>query len=145
MSALADFRDYVAGVCQTATGITIVPGRFNGPLQGFDKGCAYMIGKAEDTTDVAQVRYEVRVRLFKDIQPFDGDDPEDKPRDDSALVALAELCEVAASASGVDETAGDSVWYYRLTEYEVNLDQYGVEMAFMAYADNKFAVLDPMP
>lgn len=140
MTALTDFRTYISEVVQDTLNISIVPGKIEGPIRGNDLGCAYSIG-ARERANVTEIELEVRVRVFLNVQGHDPD-PESPP-DPSVLEAIPEL--VGLATSNDQEDADGSVWSYRLTEWEINDLQWGVEMRFVAVTDNPFQELAPMP
>lgn len=142
-SKLTAFRLYIATLCQEATGITINPGMFSGPIQGADIGCCWPIGKRANPANKTEEFLEVRVRLFLNVQDNDGSDPENG-HDPTELEQLIDTCQLAASSDDPDDNrAGGSVWMFELTEGEVNMAQYGVEMAFVARGWNQFHLVSP--
>lgn len=133
MTLLTDYRLAVGAAVENATGIQVRPGFFNGPVRNGNLGCCWTVGVAEDVNIVRQTM-EARVRLFLryDRQP----DPE-VPLDPSPLEALIETCQVSISNNPLDlGVAG--VWFARLSEAEVNMEQYGVEMQWLAWAWNHY-------
>ena len=133
MSLLAAYRLAVGAAVQEATGIKVKAGFFNGPVRNGDLGCCWSVSVAEDDNIVRQTM-EARVRLYKrfDRQP----DPE-VPLDPSPLEDLIEVCQVTISQGPLDlGVAG--VWFARLTEAEINMEQNGVEMQWIAWAWNHY-------
>ena len=139
MTILTDFRTAVAGVVEETTGITVKPGKFDGPVRNGDLGCCYPVGVREDSANVNREILEVRVRLFLNVNERAAD-PE-LPLDPARLEALIEQCQAALSPSGegAEPTAG--IWFARLSDSEINMEQYGVEMQIVAVAWNQFALI----
>lgn len=133
MSLLSDYRRAVAEKVQTTTGVKIKPGFFNGPVRDGSLGCCWSVGVAEDVNIVRQtMEARVRVYLRYDRQP----DPE-VPLDPLPLEDLIELCQVQISGEPLN-LGVEGVWFARLTEAEINMEQYGVEMQFIAWAWNHY-------
>lgn len=133
MTLLTDYRLAVGAAVQNATGVKVKPGFFNGPVRNGDLGCCWSVGVAEDANIVRQTM-ECRVRLYQryDRQP----DPE-VPLVPDTLEAWAETCQVTISNGPLDlGVAG--VWFARLAEFEINMEQMGVEMQWLAWAWNHY-------
>lgn len=149
-AALTSFRQFVTAAVVTAVSplvpdiganpLAINPGKFDGPVQGISKGCAYSIGAGERSQNVSEQTMEVRVRVFLNIQAFDPD-PE-TGHDPTILENIAET--VQEALGGGDQRAGGAIWYFRCAEYEINLDQFGVEWQFLGFDRNHFASTDPV-
>lgn len=138
-AALTNYRNAITDAVQTATGIPIKKGKFDGPASGGDIGCCYPVGSREDA-NVLRAIFEVRVRLFKNFQEANLAEPE-APLDPTPLEELAEL--VQTTLGDGDQSFGGSVWFGRVTEYEVNMEWYGVELAVVSVGWNPFRVVEP--
>jgi hypothetical protein len=139
MTVLTDFRLAVAAVVEETTGIRVKAGKFDGPVKNSDLGCAFPMGKREDSSNVSREIMEVRVRLFKNNQDRAAD-PEISLLDPAPLEALIEECQQALAPDGTGG-ANVGIWFARMTEAEVNMEQYGIEFAVIAVAWNQFAVV----
>jgi len=129
VTLLTDFRLAVTEAVQQVTGIEVLPGRFDGPVAETDLGCAYPVRQEERSSNVTEQELSVRVRLFVVPNPEPGHPPDP--------ARLEELVQIVQEALDDDQDLG-GVWFFRLTEAEYDLRQFGVEMQFNAIADNAF-------
>lgn len=133
------YRLAVAAVVETATGIDVKPGKFDGPVRNGKLGCCWPFGVREDSSNVTRQVMEVRVRLFLDSQERSAD-PE-IPLDPAPLELLISQCQAALSPSGEGATPTAGIWFARLTDAEVNMDLYGIEFAVVAVGWNEFVLV----
>jgi hypothetical protein len=138
MARNTDFREALRVQIEQITGVTIRPGKFRGPYRAGNRGCIWSISESE-RPNVEQERLAVRCRIFLSYdQPVDE---QEEPLSGAPLEDIVEKLKIQLSAG--DQSLGGIVWYYRLTEAEYNMEQYGVEMHFEGVAANTWSVIEP--
>ena len=130
--SLTNFRAAVRDRLQTVTGIPMIDGYLEGPIETRDLGCVWPVAKREDEDNAALERIELRARIFK--RYVRSTNPE-TPIDPSELEALAETVQ-----GGLDDIQGSAgPWYFRVTGIEFDVVTNGIEFTVEGVQLNVFA------
>lgn len=136
MALQTDFRNALASAIEEILDITIVEGVLTGP-QVRDIGCCFIHGGREDS-NVVRERLDARVRIF--LNNSARQPTQEKPLSMQPLEDIVERVQVGLSARS--QSLGGT-WFARLTEWEYDPNQYGVELAFLSVGWNQWEVVHP--
>lgn len=130
--SLTSYRESVRTLLQTATGITIVEGKIDGPVENADLGCIYPVSVGENPARVNEETYVVGVRLFKAFNPSGETSPKTPMHDPDPLEALLETCQATVKTNQV----GLGMWFQRLTRADFDMDRNQIELTIVATTTN---------
>lgn len=134
------FRDAVAArvvelltaASLVRTGFEVVPGRLEGPMQDFERGSFWLSEVEEDEDNVDLQVLEGRLRVFLRFYERRGGDIE--PFDPAPLEEVAEVLQ--AGLRSIMTSAGP--WFFRVTGWELLLEEQGVELGVRAWMENLY-------
>lgn len=127
--SMTTFRQGVAAVLATATGITFKDGRIIGPVDTGDIGCTYPVDKAEMGGNVDVEEITIRARILKQWQ---GQLDPTVPVDPAPLEELAET--IQSALTGSQTTLGP--WFCRVVRVDFDLDSWAVDALVVGWAYN---------
>jgi hypothetical protein len=130
-AALTDLRKAIADQLQNTLGIEFVPGKLEGH-QARDLGCTFPVGRTEVGEGELPELLTVKVRIYQRYvavrSPEQPADP--APLEELAVRLLTALDDIQVGAGGV--------WFFRVPEVEIDMDDQGVEATVVAVAANAF-------
>jgi hypothetical protein len=135
-SEMTELRARLAEVCSGALGVPFLEGRIDGPVHNRALGCVYPVNVAEDPDNVLNALIRVNVRVYQ--KWIEQTDPE-RPVTTEKLEEWVDALRVALS----DAQLTGGVWFFRLTNVEFDVDDQGVELSILAFADNLFGCPAP--
>jgi hypothetical protein len=131
VSNLGDFGDAIISAFKTALGVDIVPGLLVGPIEDREMGSVLVHRVRESPGRVNEQQVIVTLRLFKRYQMVT--DPT-KPYDPKPLYNWVEELETIIYANQTGLAVG--VWFQRITDFEVDPMQQGIEANLLAFREN---------
>jgi len=135
MAAMTTFRGQLAAHLQSSLGIEFLPGIITGPVADRDVGCVWTAGIVpfEDNAQVAAVQVMVRV-----LQRTPG--PLDTPAGvEEAMAGLEQIAEDLSAALLAVKYSLLGVWYFRVLNMELDLEENGCEATIQAFRENPAA------
>jgi hypothetical protein len=135
-SELTGLRTTLRDVCSEATGLPFLEGLVDGPVHNRALGCVYPVNIAEDSENVLIARIRMNIRVYQ--KWIEQTDPE-RPVSSQKLEEWADQLRVALS----DNQLSGGVWFFRLLNVEFDLEDQGIELSILAFADNMFGCPAP--
>ena len=135
MADATTFRLALMSHLQAELGVEFLPGIITGPSVDRDIGCCWTVGITpfEDNALVAVVQVHARV-----LQKTPGvlDTP---ALVEEAMAGLEDLSEAMSAALLAIKYSLAGVWYFRVLNLEMDLEENGVEATLQAFRDNPAA------
>ena len=128
-SSLTTFREAVTSALSTALGVDFVAGMVDGPIEGRNLGCAWMLGVAEREENVQEEWLDLKVRVFSAWSQIGA--PE-RPFDPALLEEWAETIQTTLKPS----ITALGPWEARVTGVEFDMEQQGIEVSVLGWQPN---------